>query len=482
MISRGSIFLVDFYFWFCYGSEVNRNGIILLVAGLLIGVLVAYFIFIGSRDGSQTATSTTSVKSAAVTGTFNINGVVPSGATITLLQRDPAGKGKYIVIAQGLSAQDKASWDFSQAVSGKSYEIKAQMVQDGKTIAESDPIFVSAPATDEAITLDIESASGVANATIAGTVGVNGYIPTGATITIEGKGIDTASQYETIVSKLAAKDGQYISYTTAVAGKTYNVRGTLYDANGNKIGESNVIQITAPAENETLDINSTAKAPVVVKPTTPQATAVPVANAVISGTINFNGAAPANSRIVIFQRPTGATNTYQVAVNNVTAANGTSWQWTGAQASTWYDIIAILKQQQSNGTDKDIATSNTITLTAPATNEVFTINSGFSLSAPNGSISVTCGNNSNNTFNATVYFQSAPSAQSYWYQIGTSNGGAELSNSAGNTNNNPMQQINVTMNSGTTYYARYAYATTPNQAIGSSQYSGFSGTTQIRCQ
>lgn len=455
---------------------MNRNGVILLVAGLLIGAIVAYFVYVGNNKTSQPPAAST-VNSAAISGTFNINGVVPAGATITLFQRTPGDKGEYAVIAQGLPAQDKASWDFAQAASGKSYEIKAEVMQDGKVIGQSDPIFITAPATDEAITLDVESTSATANATIAGTVGINGYIPAGATITIEGKGIDNTSVYETIVSKLAAKDGQYISYTTAVAGKTYNVRGTLYDANGNKIGESSVLQVTAPAENETLDINSTAKAPVVA-----QATAVPVANAVISGTINFNGAAPANSRIVIFQRPTGAANTFQVAVNNVTPANGTSWQWTGSQASTWYDIVAILKQQQSNGTDKDIATSNTITLTAPATNEVFTINSGFSLSAPNGSISVTCGNNNNNVFNATVYFQSASSAQSYWYQIGTSNGGAELSNSAGNTNNNPMQQINVTMNSGTTYYARYAYATASNQPIGSSQYSGFSGTTQVRCQ
>lgn len=458
---------------------MNRNGIILLGAGLLVGIVVAYFVFVGKDKTSQPTNTTAQVQSSSISGTFNINGVVPSGATITLMQREPSST-QYSIVKQGLQPEDKTMWDFPQATAGKSYEIKASLVQGGKTIAESDPIFVSAPATDEIITLDVESGSGAANAIIGGTVGINGYIPIGATITVEGKVFDSSANYETIVSKLAAKDGQYLSYTTAIAGKTYNVRGILYDANGNKIGESAVIQVTAPAQNETLDINSTAKAPV-TQPTTPQATAVP-ANVSVSGTINFNGAAPANSRIVIFQRPSGANNSYQVAVDNITPANGTTWQWTSAKPSTWYDIIAILKQKQSNGTDKDISTSNTITLTAPATNEVFTINSGFSLTAPNGSISVTCGSNNNNTFNATVFFQSAPSAQSYWYQIGTSNGGSELYNSTGNTNNNPTQQINVTMNSGVTYYARYAYATTANQGVGSSQYSGFSGTTQLRCQ
>lgn len=213
--------------------------------------------------------STTSAKNSAVTGIFNINGVVPAGATITLLQRDPAEKGQYIVIAQGLPAQDKGSWSFPQAATGKSYEIEAQLVQGGKVIVNSDPIFATVPATDETLTFDVESTSATANATIAGTIGIDGYIPTGATITIEGKLFDSTKPYETVVSKLPAKDQQFMSYTTAVAGHTYNVHGVLYDVNGIKIGESSVLQVTAPAVNESLTINSVAKAPVVVQPTTP---------------------------------------------------------------------------------------------------------------------------------------------------------------------------------------------------------------------
>lgn len=464
---------------FCYGEEVKRNSVIILAIGLIAGAFAAYFIFNTTNNSSLLSTG----KNAEISGRFDVNGVIPQGVTITLLQRDPSQKGGYTAIAQGLQFEDQATWNFPNAVSGKSYEIKASVVQDGKTLSESDPIFVTAPATDEAIGINVESQNGTANAVISGIVGINGYLPTGSTITIEGKLTNGSADYTKIISGVPAKDGQVVAYTTAVAGKTYSVRGTLYDGNGGEIGKSSVLQITAPAKNEVLDINSTAKAPVVVQPTAQPAaaTAAPVvSNGTISGSINFNGGAPANSRIVIFQRLSGQGN-FQVAVDNITPVNGTNWQWNGAQVGTWYDMVAILKQKQSNGTDTDIATSSTQTFAAPASNEVFTLNSGFSLSSPNGNITITCGNNNNNVFSAIVYFQSVPNAQGYWYQVGMTNGGAELYNQTGNGTSNPLQQINVSMNRGTNYYARYAYSTIGNQPMGSSQYSGFTGTTQISC-
>mgnify|MGYP001612828168 FL=1 len=143
-------------------------------------------------------------------------------------------------------------------------------------------------------------------------------------------------------------------------------------------------------------------------------------------------------------------------------------------------MIAILKQAQSNGTDQDIADSPIQTQAAPASNVTFTINSGIVLQPPPGPISVSCGSQSGSTWNATVSYGPTGNAQSYWLQVGSSNGASDMVNSMQNTmNNNGNQTINVGLNNNQTYYARYAYATTSN--AGQAQYSPFTSTTQFLC-
>lgn len=420
---------------------------------------------------------------ATISGTFNINGVVPQGATITVSQRLANTKTKYKAFATGIEASDKSTWNFNNAISGKSYEIQATLKSGGKTIARSDPMYVTAPADEEVITLDVESSTATGDAVVSGNVGINGYIPDGATITIQARKLG-AKDFAPVAQGIAAKDEQTISYRGAKAGVSYEMQAVLMDKSGTEVGSSDVLDVTAPATDEEMHINSTAKAPATPTPapTVPnQPTATPVpAKGVISGTINFNGAALPNSRIVIFQSPQGSSN-YEVAVDNISPQDGTSWQWTGAAAGSWYNLIAILKQRQSNGTDKDIANSNTLTIPAPAANETFTINSGYTLPAAGGSISVNCGNKTGTNWAASVSFQSIPGAGSYWYQIGTTNGGVELTNFTQNATNNPTQSFNYNLQDGMTYYARYAYATVQNLNAGSSQFAPFSSTNQLRC-
>lgn len=443
----------------------NRTTLFIGIV-MILAVVAAFFYFKNSQNSSS------------ITGVLDINGVVPNGATITLSQRtDP--QGVFTPFATNINAIDHAPWTYSGSVKGESYELQASLVVNGKVVTESSPMTVTAPANEVHLTLNVPSENKTANSTISGTVGINGYIPPGSTITIEGKTMDE-SEYTVVVENLVAKDKQFMSYTTAVGGTTYEVKGVLIDTNGNKIGESPILQVTAPAYNELLEINSSAQPPtptVVV----PSVTQQPV-NGAISGTINFNGAALSNSRVVVLQKVTGTQN-FAVAVDNISPQNGSQWNWTGAQVGTSYDIVAVLKQRNSNGTDTDISDSNTITVVAPAANEQLTINSGYTLPSAGGSISVSCGNyNQNgNNWSASVSFQSISGAQSYWYQIGTTNGGFDLSNFTQNATNNQNQSFNVTLNNGVTYFARYAYSNVPNLNAGSSQFSPFSQTTQLRC-
>lgn len=463
---------------------VQKGFLTPLLLGIIVILLgaVAFFIFNSQK--------TQGPKITGISGSFDINGIIPKGATITVSQKLANTKGAgYQEVVSGVAPQDKAEWNFSQAVSGKSYEIQATLVYNGQNLYSSDPLFVTAPATDEVIIFNVENTNPSGTAVISGSLNLNGYIPQGATVTLQGKTQNDPS-FIAYAQNIPAKDLQSVNYNNAIAGLGYTIQAVLYDGNGQQIGISQELQAVAPAGNEIFTINSTAQPSVTPTPIplsgapntpTPPPAGGPASTS-ISGTINFNGAAQQSTRIVLFQRVTG-TSSFQVAVDNIQPVNGAAWSWSGAIAGTSYDLVAILKQHQSNGTDQDISDSNTITVAAPASNESFTINSGFFLPAAGGTISFSCDNynTGSNNWSGSISFQSINNAQSYWFQVGTTNGGEDLTNQTANATNTPNQIQNLTFSNNTTYYARYAYANVPNVPAYSSQFSPLSQTTSYNC-
>jgi hypothetical protein len=467
---------------------------ILLISLIVVTVIsLSTTIFLLVRHPNfSTALPSTATQKGLISGTFDINGVIPNGASIVIKRVNAASSSDNATFPQNFPAVDQGTWSLDNINNGKSYTVTADIVVQGNVIAQSDPIEVTAPATDQTLTLNIsgtQSSGATANsAVISGTIRVNGYIPSGSTITVKGR-ILGKNTYSIIASNLPGAASQFMSYASATAGQTYEIVGVLLDSKGNQIGISPTLGVTAPAMNEQLSINSTAVPPATPTPapTTQVATTAPTQQitptpaptpAMISGSINFNGVAPANSRIVILERVFNSQQ-YQVAVNNVTPQNSATWQWTGAQVGTWYNIVAVLKQTQSDGTDQDIALSETESVATPATNVVLTINSGIYLSAPNGTISASCGNLVNNVWGGQMSYQSVPGAQSYWLQVGTSDGSNNVYSSVQNDNGQSNQTASVNFNNGVTYYARYAYATTQNAS--QPQFSPFSSTTQFVC-
>lgn len=473
-------------------AHKNRHFFLIFLISLTIASLaITTYLLFSNKNVTPSSVSQTTQQKALISGTFKINGAVPPDATILVTRTNLAARNDTASAEQNFPAVDQGTWSFTNAISGKTYEVTAHVIAQGKTIATSDPIVVTAPG-DETITFNIPTQHPAGSAVISGTIHVNGYIPSGATIRVQGRKLGTP-RFATIAENLPGASRQFISYTTAVAGQTYEVIGSLIDNTGNQIGTSSVLVVTAPALNETLMINSQAVPLITLTPTiaptvtpvavtttqAPSFTPTPVPTpTMLSGSIEFNGVAPANSRIVILQKVYNSQE-YQVAVDNVTPTDDTTWQWQGAKLAKWYDLIAVLKQKQSNGTDVDIARSQMQSVAAPGTGVTLIINSGIVLSAPNGTITASCGNLSGGIWNGQVAYTSVPSAQSYWLQIGTSNGANDTFNAMQNTNNQATQTINMSLNNGTTYYARYAYAT--NQNAGQPQFSPFSATTQFRC-
>lgn len=453
--------------------------ILILIIGAL-GLLSGYLVLKNYQSSGGTSLVNNDSKSAtanSISGVLDINGMVPEGTTFDITATT-SNNSTPITLASGLTANDDDTWQYTNAEPGESYTIQATAFSNGQQIAQSSPITVTAPATNVDLRLNITGDSNEA-ASISGGIVVNGFIPAGSTITIQGRQ-QGAQNFNNVVTNLAAKPRQVMTYANATAGTTYEVQGTLYNAAGTSIGTSGLVVVTAPAANEVLTINSSAQAP---SPSpAPGASPTPPAqsNAQISGTVTLNGVAPPNSRITIFQKPYNSSN-YQLAVDNITPVTGVSWTWTNPAPSTWYDVIAILKQKNSDGTDTDIATSAPASVAAPATNVNLTLNSSFQLSPPTGAITMSCGNQSGNIWNPSVTFTAVPNAQSYWYQIGTTNGGYDLTNGTANANGTSNLTINVQFHEGVTYYARYAYANQPNLGIGNSQFSPFSTTQQMSC-
>lgn len=357
---------------------------------------------------------------------------------------------------------------------------------------------VQAPVTRE-YTLEGASAvpTGTIVATILGSISINGDIPAGSTINVEAKqtGIQ---QFTTIVQNLPAKANQTFSYTKATSGTRYDMKVTLLDPTSKVIGTSQTLTILAPSLNAQFSANSVAPSatptptpestgptgqtnstPTPILPTTtPTPTPTPVLTA-LSGNISFHGAAPINSRVVILQELANA-SPYQVAIDNLLPVDGTLWQWNNSTSGNSYSVIAVLKQKQSDGSDKDIASSAPVTLAAPSAFIVLTINSYYSLTKPTGTVSITCVTYNSgpnlNTWNVTVNFPSFTGAQSYWLEIGTTDGG----NDVVNINGGGLTSSTVFKNN-TTYFARYAYAAVSGVDTGSGQYSAFSDSTRLIC-
>jgi hypothetical protein len=458
---------------------VNGKTALILVIVILLGI-IGFALFFNNGKISIPGMS----ESASITGSFDVNGVIPDDATVTLTQKELGGSGGAKVVASGLALSDGDTWSFNGATKGQTYILKAEVVVNGKVMASSSLITITAPADDESLALNLPAENQNKNAVISGNIVVNGYIPQGATIKVQGRRLGETN-FNTIASNLTGQARQFMSYTTAVAGRTYQVQAELVNASGNTIGSSDTLTVTAPAVNEKLTINSSATAPSTTTPTSNGGSSSQnQGSSVLSGSINFNGSAPANSRIVVFAQAAGASSN-QVIANNVSPTNAATWSWNGAQAGTWYTVVAVLKQAQGNGTDKDIADSQTLQVAAPATSIVFNINSGMSLSAPGANITVTCqtfndGPNQNN-WSVNVNYQAIPGAQSYWLQIGTSSGGNQTQNTTVNSSGGNNQSIGATLNNNVTYYAQYAYANVANVPVGGSQYSGFSPSVPIQC-
>ena len=428
-----------------------------LIGGLIVTVLAA--VFFSNEFGTATSIFKKSPK-ATISGKVDLNGSPESGETIAVAQR-VSGQEEFSIIAKDLSAQDGVNWTWDGADENKTYDLQAYLQKDDTNVVVSPIVTATAPAVNEELVINTAHNPDSKNdASISGNFDINGNIPAGSLVSVR----ELSPQQKTVAADLAAVDRGVWGWGRAQENTTYQLQAYLTNASGSVIGKSNIKSVTAPATNETFTINSTDQPP---KPKT----------GTISGNIDLNGSVPDHSRIVVFEKEVGSNDT-KVAADNIPPKDGAQWKWNQAVAGKQYELFAVLKVKQSNGTDKDIANSGNLRVHAPASNEALTINVNYNIPKPSQP-SVDCNSDAgNNQYNITVKMDKITDAQTYWLEIGTQNGGNDKVNTKfGQTQNAP--EYKTTVNNNTNYYTRYAYAFCSNCA--DRNFSEFSDTLSFRC-
>lgn len=434
-------------------AEKKQQSWVKIAAVIGIGFIIILFAF-----------KVFAPNNVSISGSIKYNGLKPEDATqgkVVILQKE-IGEKEYETAVDNVKLKDNVSWEWTGAEEGKTYQLVAYIDYKGQRIADSSTLTVTAPTSNQVLTFNVTSedlpnteVSGVV--TISGELDLNGYIPTGSYVNIYAKEKDQDA-FEPLSQGIPAEDGRKLSWSAAKAGVYYTFQGELYDANGTFIGESNDITIVGPASGQVMRIDSQAKAP--------------AETVSISGIVNLNGPTQPNSTILLLQRKPGDKN--YTAFDRIPAVSGSKWSWDKAKSGQQYEISASLQVNE-----KDTSVGNVLNVTAPATDEVITINTNFSLTPPTQAPTFSCGNQQEGRWNVTLTFQSIANAAQYYLQAGINQGSGDLlgervSATGGNVTRN------ILVNDGQTNYARYAY--TFDTSCSSQQcFSGSSPTLIFKC-
>ncbi len=423
-----------------------RKELLLIIGGILVIALAFVYFFSGK------------LSPGVISGTIDLNGVVPQGATISVLAQK-SGQKDFTPVVTSLNAVDGVEWSWDGATKGKTYTIKAEIISKGKTISDSAPLTVTATATEEVLRINSTYTPSPSYTTIQGTIDLNGAVTTASSIAVYQKR-STDTEFSLIIENVSAQDGASWSWGEAVAGNMYDVKAIL-TVNGEYAGESAVVAMAAPASNEVLTINSQYSPP----PTT----------TTISGSFNINGSLPSGSTLSLFKQAPTDTSYVQIG-SNISPTNGTTWSWNGATQGVQYNIMAIAYQNGSN-----IAQSQVINVAAPAANEVLTINTGNPTPQPPNSPTAQCVSQSGGTWTVNINYQQVSGANQYLLQVGSKPGGNDVVNYYASSTGQSTQVYTISsINNGQTYYAQYA-SSTCSSCTQSSSFSPFSNLLQFAC-
>jgi hypothetical protein len=212
--------------------------------------------------------------------------------------------------------------------------------------------------------------------TISGQIDYNGLKPTGkedtslVKVKLMARPYGQGGEYETLNVDVPLEDNANWEWTQAEVGKTYEIISeiTYKDIS---VKKSTTAVATAPAEGIVLVFNITKEDIEAVKDQGASSETNTNDPATVSGAIAINGFIPSGSVVNIYGRKAGTKDEFKEALSDLPAKPTMTFAYKNAVAGETYEYQAEL--YNSSGTF--IGQSNYITVTAPANNELVTINS-----------------------------------------------------------------------------------------------------------
>ena len=409
-------------------------------------------------------------KGSSISGNINFNGISPedaqsSNGEIVIMQRAHGTTGDFIKTDVTITSKDNANWTWTGALEGRSYDLRGDVYYEGQFIKSSDVETATAPSSGILLTFNIgiddipESILAENPVTISGTVEINGYVPSNSQVRIQTKR-STESAFTNATSDVVASDKAQWSWSDAEIGADYDIQAELVSG-GDVIGQSNVVSVTAPAANEILSIESTARPP--------------VQRASISGVVHLKGPVDQNSTILMLQRRPG--DAQYTEFDRLPAIDNAKWDWKDAVAGQRYEITAALQVDENN-----TSSGNVINTTAPAKDETITIDTKLSLAAPKDKPSVDCGGkDSADGYNAKISYAKIDKAKKYHITVGTSSSGSDTADQTQIASNDDVA-LTVYIQKDKDYFSRYAYTYCTDCDTGDNQnWSDWSPTLGFKC-
>lgn len=447
---------------------------IFIVGAVVIVASISFF----SPKKSDTAT---------ISGTINYTALKPDPTDrgdIQIRYRTYGSTSDYATALVNHSVYS-TSWVWDKAQSGKSYELVADLVVDGKLVTTSEPLIVTAPAFNQLLNLRVtwhdlpESVVREQTASIKGTVAINGYIPAGSSLLIQAKS-DTDKSLQTVVTIPNPKQQNDWTWEKTTPLKDYQMQAVLMQGN-TQIGETETETAAGGDTAINFTINSSAVLPESQgKTTTSQNKPTPgastqVKEGAVTGIVTINGPEQENTSLLMLWRNPGEKDYKVITRINNPSHNGQAWSWTGQPTGKRYEITAVLQVNQQNS-----ASTQSQVVSVPAQNVNFTLNTGVTIPTPDGKVSTnSCNSLGNNQYNATISFPRNANAGKYWIQVGRSAGASDVYNAKIQASSgNP--QITVQIDANRSYWAQYAYALCANCSE-DANFSNFSQSTAFSC-
>lgn len=470
---------------------MKLHAILFGTVALIVAAAIAagiYFVYT-----KQNTSSLTTDGKASISGTVNFTALKPDPGdqgSLTVKSRKYQSTAEFQSTGVVVALQDNVPWTWNDALSGDIYEIIVELDIDGKNIKQSEPVVVTAPAQGQELPLRItwkdlpESVVQDQMAPISGQIQVHGYIPTGASMILQSREVNGG--FTAVQNFSNPQPLQDFSWPDAQPLKDYFVKAVLI-VNGQEMGDSQEVPAVGSESDINLTVNSKAQpagASVTPTPTPaannnqPTPTPAPVPQGTISGTVTINGPQMQGTSLVILWRHPGDTNYQTLTTINNPSYNGATWSWNDGVVGRAYEITALLKV---NGTfDNGNAKSQTVT--APAQNVNFTINTGVTLSTPPTAPSVvSCNFASGTRYNVTVRWPVVSGAQQYWLEIGNSLDPTSVRGShATPPSSGDVVLTTDQVEQNRNYFMRYAYSTCAN-CTSDSTFSNYSSTARFYC-